>query len=226
MTNIINEVIRQYKFTSLPELNAILGLYHIEADRGSKQSVMYNKNGVRYWVTDNKGVRIGVPIKASSIYSKPTLKKLEDRFRLGSYLRKPFKNYIKEKVGAALLKSGSISQLQEELKKESITVLARTNDAGRVYGITFIDLKNKVVFNGSDLGNYSAAAVMATIESNFAHSQPGLGNSISAPLSQPEFHSLSNSSSLLADLLNPVDQAGPENLFERKKRKKRRKLNL
>jgi hypothetical protein len=83
MTSIVNETIRQYKFTSLPELNAILRLYNLEADRGPKETVMFDKRGLRYWVIDKNGHRLGVPIKASSIYKKPTLKLLEDRFRLG-----------------------------------------------------------------------------------------------------------------------------------------------
>jgi Relaxase/Mobilisation nuclease domain len=35
ITNIVNEVAKSYKFTSLPELNAILSLYNVSADKGS-----------------------------------------------------------------------------------------------------------------------------------------------------------------------------------------------
>lgn len=226
MTNIINEVIRQYKFTSLPELNAILRLYHVEADRGHKESSMYKHNGLRYWVTDQSGNKMGVPIKASTIYTKPTMKKLDDRFRLGSYLRKPYKPYVKDKVASALLKSCSLIQLKAELSREHIAVLLRENADGRLYGITFVDLKNKVVFNGSDLGNYSAAAITATIESNAAGNQPLSSGMQNEPNQISIKVDIKSGTSLLEELLNPIDQAGPENLFERKKQKKRRKLNL
>src|SRR5665647_395303 len=40
----------------------------------------------------------------------------------------------------------------------------KKNAEGRLYGITFVDNQNKVVFNGSDLGNgYSAAALQSRL---------------------------------------------------------------
>ncbi len=160
ITNVVNEVVRAYKFTSIPELNAVLNQYNITADRGSKDSRMYEKNGLVYWVLDGKGNKLGVPIKASSIYGKPTLKTLEDRFRLNEMLRKPLKELLKTKLDKALLKPLSKSAFQKQLKTEGIQVIFRQNDEGRLYGITFVDHKSKAVFNGSDLGKiYSAASL-------------------------------------------------------------------
>jgi hypothetical protein len=85
ITNIVTEVTKSYKYTSLPELNAILNLYNVTTDKGSKESVMFKNGGLNYWVIDRNGKKTGVPIKASSIYLKPTLKLLE--------LLGPFKKY-------------------------------------------------------------------------------------------------------------------------------------
>lgn len=160
ITNVVNEVVRAYKFTSIPELNAVLNQYNITADRGSKDSRMYEKNGLVYWVLDEKGNKLGVPIKASSIYGKPTLKTLEDRFRLNEVLRKPLKEELKTKLDKSLLKPLSKSAFQKQLKTEGIQVIFRQNEDGRLYGITFVDHKSKAVFNGSDLGKmYSAASL-------------------------------------------------------------------
>jgi hypothetical protein len=160
ITNVVNEVVRAYKFTSIPELNAVLNQYNITADRGSKDSRMYEKNGLVYWVLDEKGNKLGVPIKASSIYGKPTLRTLEDRFRLNEMLRKPLKEQLKTKLDKALLKPMSKSAFQKQLKTEGIQVIFRQNEEGRLYGITFVDHRSKAVFNGSDLGKmYSAASL-------------------------------------------------------------------
>jgi hypothetical protein len=160
ITNVVNEVVRAYKFTSIPELNAVLNQYNITADRGSKDSRMYEKNGLVYWVLDDNGNKLGVPIKASSIYGKPTLRTLEDRFRLNEMLRKPLKEQLKSKLDKALLKPLSKSAFQKQLKTEGIQVIFRQNEEGRLYGITFVDHKSKAVFNGSDLGKmYSAASL-------------------------------------------------------------------
>jgi hypothetical protein len=230
MSNILNEVVRQYKFTSLPEFNAVLKLYNLAADRGQKQSVMYDKGGLRYWAIDQHGHPLGVPIKASSIYKKPTLKLLEDRFRLGEYLRKPFKEQIKKRIDVALANARNKDEFLVELKRENISGLFRQNAEGRLYGVTYVDVLNKAVFNGSDLGkNYSAAAVVAGLQSKCESGSGGAQGSEAEKNENNTVQSMAVSQkfsrSLIEDLLNPIDQSGNENLFERKKRKKRKKLN-
>jgi hypothetical protein len=230
MTNIVNEVIQQYKFTSLPEFNAVLKLYNMEADRGTKESVMFDKAGLRYWALDKHGKRVGVPIKASTIYRKPTLKLLEERFRLGSYLRKPFRDQIKVNIDKALNKAASKESFIEKLRNAQIAGIFRQNSEGRIYGVTYIDQLNKVVFNGSDLGkNYSAAAIVTSFKSNIEN------GSVSTHYSdnEKEFQTfpqdeekISYSRSLLDELLSPTDLSGSENIFEKKKKKKRKRLNL
>ncbi|MDN3584922.1 relaxase/mobilization nuclease domain-containing protein [Mucilaginibacter flavus] len=161
ITNVVNKIVKAYKFTSIPELNAVLNQYNITADRGSKDSRMYEKNGLVYWALDVKGNKLGVPIKASSIYGKPTLKALEDRFRLNKVLRKPLKEQVKTKIDKVLLAPVSKNAFQKKLKDDGIQVIFRQNDEGRLYGITFVDHGSKSVFNGSDLGkNYSAATLI------------------------------------------------------------------
>ena len=160
ITNIVNEVIRSYKFTSLPEFNAVLNLYNIAADRGSKESRMYSKNGLVYWVLDNQGKKLGVPIKASSIYGKPTLKTLDERFLINEMLRKPYKERIKQAINSVLVTKASKAGFQQAMQSKWIQVVFRHNEQGRLYGVTFVDQQLKVVFNGSDLGKaYSASAM-------------------------------------------------------------------
>ena len=159
ITNVVNEVIKSYKFTSIPEFNAVLNQFNVTADRGSKDSRMYEKNGLVYWVLDEKGNRLGVPIKASSIYGKPTLKTLEDRFRLNEVLRKPLREQLKNTIDTLLAKQITKAKFQQELYQKGIQVIFRQNEEGRLYGVTFVDHQTKSVFNGSDLGKaYSAAS--------------------------------------------------------------------
>ncbi|RKR84167.1 relaxase/mobilization nuclease-like protein [Mucilaginibacter gracilis] len=164
ITNILSFTLRSYKFTSVPELNAVLQQYHIQADRGAKDSRMYAREGLIYWVLDQQGNKIGVPIKASTIYGKPTLKSLEEKFRLNTQLRKPFKEGLIKILDLVLAKPQTKNTFQGELLKKDIQVILRQNDEGRIYGVTFIDQKNKVVFNGSDLGKaYSANQLSAQL---------------------------------------------------------------
>jgi len=233
MTNIVNEVTRSYKFTSLAELNAILGLFNINADRGSKESVMFQNNGLRYWVTDHNGKKQGVPIKASSMYIKPTLKLLEERFRLNDYLRKPLKETVKAKINEGLKNAADKESLILLLAKMQVQLVIRQNSEGRIYGLTFVDHQQKAVFNGSDLGKeYSAAMLFQRLAISGPESvQPSKSQqpvrSLEQRTAQPVEQS-PKSVSLIDLLLNPQGQdAGiPTQLIQQKRRKKRKKLNL
>jgi hypothetical protein len=231
ITNIVNHIAQTYKFTSLPEFNTVLAGYNVMADRGPKETVMFNHGGLRYWALNEDGVKTGVPIKASSLYKKPTLKLLNERFKLNEFLRKPFKGPICKSLEKALSKSTNHQELKQLLTGDNIELLIRKNAEGRIYGLTFIDHQNKVVFNGSDLEKgYSAANIETRFEVNQRSSQSDDDTGLFKPTTSVEQaikqESASTKFDLLGDLLNPVDQSNSQNLFEKKKKKKRKKLRL
>ncbi|WP_439698881.1 relaxase/mobilization nuclease domain-containing protein [Mucilaginibacter sp. AW1-7] len=237
ITNVVNQVVKVYKFTSIPELNAVLNQYNITADRGSKDSRMYEKNGLVYWVLDANGNKLGVPIKASSIYGKPTLKALEDRFRLNEVLRKPLKDQVKSKVDKALLTPVSKTDFQKKLKADGIQVIFRQNEEGRLYGITVIDHVSKAVFNGSDLGKaYSAAALINWFKNNGINNNQTIFKKENSDTSAPKFTdniSGSNANGSEGDsLLNILfkeehqDMAAIGRLQQNKRKKKRKGHSL
>ena len=163
ITNVLDHVLKNYKYSSLPELNAVLKLYNVIADRGSENSRIYQNNGLVYRVLDEKGNKIGVPIKSSGIYNKPGLKYLEIKFRENEPAKQQHKQRLKNAIDIASARRSrsSLSSLIDALKKENINVVLRQNKEGFIYGITYVDFKTKCVFNGSDLGKeYSAKGLM------------------------------------------------------------------
>lgn len=183
ISNVLNTVISQYKFTSLAELNAVLKLYNVIADSGSEGSRVFTNHGLYYRLLDGKGDKIGVPIKASSIYFKPTLPFLEKKFEENHALRLPFKSKLKTAIDWTLRgKPGSIQGFIFQLQKEKITVVLRQNDQGFIYGLTFIDHRTKCVFNGSDLGkDYSAAGIKERISKGKSEEKDPLSNLLEKP---------------------------------------------
>ncbi|TKB99151.1 relaxase/mobilization nuclease domain-containing protein [Pedobacter cryophilus] len=230
ITNVVKGIISSYQFTNLPAFNAVLKNYNVVADRGAKESRMYNKNGLMYWALDAKGNKIGVPIKASSIYGSPTLKKLESYFEKNKETRKPYKEQLKTKINAVLTTNASQAGFKQALQSKGIEVVFNRNETGKLYGVTFIDQQSKTVFKGSDIGKgYSAIA----LESYF------IRNEISKPLKSTDFKlnlkgnsvpsniSFSNKSTLIDSLFGAELQDAPsfENA-QRKHRKKRRKNQI
>lgn len=161
IANVVRMVTRSYKFTSLPELNAILRQFNVVADRGAEGTQMHNKKGLLYSLLNEKGNKIGVPIQASSIYGKPILANLEKQFKLNEVLRKPYREKLKSVIDYTLRRRLSKEAFIKALADKGVFVLFRENEEGRVYGVTFVDNQNKVVFNGSDLGKaYGARAIL------------------------------------------------------------------
>ncbi|MEO6668821.1 MAG: relaxase/mobilization nuclease domain-containing protein [Ferruginibacter sp.] len=166
ISNVVGAVFSQYKFTSLPEFNAALKQFNIMADRGQEEGRIYKNRGLVYRILDADGNKVGVPIKASSISCKPTLDNLEKKFTANEAVKESLKQRTKNTIEDCLQTPvGSMKDLVSALSQKQIYTLLRQNAEGRLYGITFVDNQNKVVFNGSDLGKgYSAAALQSRLE--------------------------------------------------------------
>ncbi|MEO6550739.1 MAG: relaxase/mobilization nuclease domain-containing protein [Ferruginibacter sp.] len=159
ITNVLDAVLPTYKYASLPELNAILKQYNIVADRGNENSRTYKNNGLVYRVLDDKGQKIGTPIKASAIYNKPGLKFLNEKFIQNEPLKQPHKLRVTNAIDLSFVRHPGqrLDEMVKVLLKDKIQVVLRQNEKGIIYGITYIDHQNKCVFNGSELGKqYSA----------------------------------------------------------------------
>lgn len=161
--NTLMYVINNYRYTSLPELNAVLKLYNIAADKGTENSRLAKHRGLLYHALDAKGNPVGVPIKASRLYANPTLKRLETFFMRNETARSDYKIHIKRAIDQAFFRSNIIMlpQLIKAIEKEGIDTVIRNNAEGLVYGITFVDHKNHSVFNGSSIGKqYSVKGLL------------------------------------------------------------------
>ena len=160
--NVLDAVINHYNYTSLAELNAVLKSLNVIVDRGKEGGRIYQTKGLVYHLLDKDGNRAGVPVKASSIYSKPTLTFLENKFTENELERDRFRKNLRNIIEPIVARSMGLQELIRELRKEKIETVLRRNDKGLIYGITFIDHKSKSVFNGSDLGKQFSAAAIQT----------------------------------------------------------------
>lgn len=159
LTNVLNKIINEYKYSSLPELNTVLKQYNILADRGNENSKIFLANGLVYRILDDQGNPIGVPIKASDFYFKPTLKFLAEKFKNNEIRKLSDKSRVKNKINTTLFneKAMPLGKFAELLGREGIQTIFRRSNEGNLYGITYIDYTTKNVFNGSSLGKeYSA----------------------------------------------------------------------
>lgn len=162
MKAVLEAVVPHYRYTSLGELNAVLGLYNIQASRGREESVTYAKKGLIYYPLKANG-RVGdAYIKASVFPSRPTLEKLEQYFVANQALREAHRQRLVTTIDYALAGSTlSYSAFQRAMAREKISVVRRDGaegvDGARIW---YVDHASKVVFEGATLGaRYTVAGV-------------------------------------------------------------------
>jgi hypothetical protein len=129
IANVLAAVLPNYKFSSLPELNAILKQYNIMADRGGEHSRIFTHRGLVYRVLDKQGNKVGVPIKSSDFYNKTTLSFLEGKFNHNELAKQPFKARVKNVIDVALLKHAGLG-LTDFVK--ALEKLASTRLSGKM----------------------------------------------------------------------------------------------
>lgn len=156
--SVLNQVWHNYSFSSFGEYNAILRCYGMEADRGEKDSQRYKQGGLVYQVLDSAGKKKGVPIKASSFYLKPTLKKLDEKYSREFSNRKNQIPAVQAKVIRELGGSSSLKDLEGKLKKQGIDLAISLTDTGAIFGLIYVDHQLQVAIKGSDLGKELGAS--------------------------------------------------------------------
>ncbi|MEO3402938.1 relaxase/mobilization nuclease domain-containing protein [Mucilaginibacter sp. CAU 1740] len=163
INNVLVKVLAQYKYASLAELNAVLRQYNVVADRGDEKSRVFKHDGLVYRVLDEQGNKVGVPVKASLFFAKPTLKFLTQKFEANKLNKDDPKAKLRLKnvIDLYLLNGAkTLDGLVTHLKTKGIDMILRYNDQGILYGVTYVDHYSKCVFNGSVLGKAYSANVI------------------------------------------------------------------
>ena len=159
--NTLKAVLESYRFQTFGEYSALLSTLNIEAKqvRGEYNGEPYI--GIVYSATDDSGKVVSPPFKSSRFGKRFGMERLEKKMRLHTkdYKDKKWHPSIQGQVAGAMRTARSREELVALLRKGGIDVVFRENEAGRVYGVTFIDHNRREVFNGSRLGKEFSANV-------------------------------------------------------------------
>nr|WP_320000000.1 conjugal transfer protein MobB [uncultured Draconibacterium sp.] len=161
IANVVRPISQTWNFQSFNEYKATLSFYNVQATevRGEKNGKPFH--GIVYAALDNKGEVFGNPIKSSKFGKSTSHEALLDQIEKSKeqIRNKKLKERPREVISKVLHKSENRKDFEEQLLKHGISVLFRENDSGRIYGATFIDHRQKFVFNGSRLGKEFSANV-------------------------------------------------------------------
>lgn len=163
MSNIIKSLAEMYKFQTFGEYRALLSLYNIGVEKVEGDNKGHRYTGLVYSALDKEGNRVGKPLKSSLFGKKYGAEALEEAMRKSGEAIKA-KGIIADTrvtVAASLTKVRTGKEFRAELQERGIDLVLRRNDAGRIYGATFIDHNSRTVLNGSALGKDFAANALA-----------------------------------------------------------------
>lgn len=171
VANTVKIVGMRYKFQSMGEYNAILGLYNVRCDTADGRVNGREYHGLVYFATDDNGNTIATPLKASRLGKFTSRTAIDGRFERA-------KENIdvaptKRKVADALSQSSGKDDFIAKLKERNIDVVFRYTDEERIYGVTFVDHDTMTALNGSRLGKeFSANALNARFNQQTQPTQP------------------------------------------------------
>ena len=155
VANTVKMVGMRYKFQTIGEYNAILGLYNIRCEQTDGRVNGREYHGLVYFATDDNGKTIASPFKASRLgkFASRTaidgrMERAKDKIDL-----RPTRQFVSE----AMAESSGKDDFIAKLKDRNIDLILRYTDTRRIYGATFIDHNTKTVLNGSRLGKEFSA---------------------------------------------------------------------
>ena len=158
VANTVKMVGMRYKFQTIGEYNAILSLYNVRCEPTDGKVNGREYHGLVYFATDDSGMTIATPFKASRLGKFASRTAIDGRFERAK--EKIDVAPTKRKVADVIAHSTNKADFIAKLKERNIDVVLRYTDEGRIYGVTFIDHSTMTVLNGSRFGKeFSANAI-------------------------------------------------------------------
>ena len=155
VANTVKMVGMRYKFQTIGEYNAILGLYNVRCEQTDGRVNGREYHGLVYFATDDSGKTIASPFKASRLGKFASRTAIDGRMERAK--DKIDIRPTKQAVSEAMAESSGKDDFIAKLKERNIDFILRYTDSGRIYGATFIDHNTMTVLNGSRLGKEFSA---------------------------------------------------------------------
>ena len=157
--NVLKGISGKYRFQTLGECRALLSLYRltIEECRGEVHGREYR--GFVYSAIDDKGEKVGTPLKASRFGKRYGYEAFERWCAVSKELIRERKlgDMTKATAMAALHRTKDRAEFIGLMKAKGVDVVLRETDTGRIYGATCIDHRTGYVLNGSRMGKELSA---------------------------------------------------------------------
>lgn len=161
IASVVRHLPKYYHYQSLGAYNALLSLFNITAEEVKGELNSQTKQGLVYFALNEQGEKVSNPFKASLFGEQAGLEALQKHFEQSKEKMKtePAKDILKKTIEVAIHTTFNETEFKKQLLEQGINTVARRNNEGRIYGITFIDHESRSVWNGSQLGKNLSANI-------------------------------------------------------------------
>jgi hypothetical protein len=183
MDIIVGAINRDFKFTNLEEYNAILRNYNITVETGGPDSKTFRHHGLYYVALDDQGNKVSPPVMASTLSSRPTYARLEEKFQHSIVNQNEYSEFIQSRINWSLLQNPSnFRDFITDLWKDNINVVSPPHKAGVPEDYIYVDFFNKAAVKGQSLGDsYTAKSIHETLSFDRSKAPGGTSQNISYP---------------------------------------------
>ena len=236
IASVIKPLASMYHFQSMGEYKAVLSLYNINVEELKGEAKGKPYRGLLYSVMDSDGNKVGNPLKSSIFGKSVGYDELEKHMAKSAerIKTKNLKTHTLKAVSEAKQGSLSESEFRAKLRQQSIDVLFRRNDEGRIYGTTFIDHTTRTILNGSRLGKEYSANVFNDLYGGKQEQAQApakdtrlsdIYTNVQPETKHEDSHTTNNVTSGLFSILTPEPENHPkdEMLLPRRRKKKKRR---
>lgn len=156
MNSVLWSLRENYRVGSPGEWNALLGLFGLEARECTGEAGGRLYAGMIYGALDEKGQRVGKPIKASRLSAPAGYRQMRREY---AETKRWIKDNdarlepLREAVRAAMKRARNAEEFSRLIRPAGLSVVFRRSGehGGRIYGVTFIDHNGGLVVNASKL---------------------------------------------------------------------------
>lgn len=234
VASVIRYLPQHYRFQGMGAYNALLSLFNIYCEQVQGESFGKPKQGIIYFALDNMGNKAGNPLKSSLFGKTAGSASLQEHFKRSADLAN--NNAIRKSLRETIIplqKDLTKAAFLKRLSDQGINTVIRTNEQGRIYGITFIDHNSKTVWNGSQLGKELSANIFNALWKDSPKTQEGVVSE-NTFVNDPEMQAISphplfdfDSESLIGALTGLLPQVQGDDYeeiaFERRMHRKKKK---
>lgn len=157
---VVQGILKDFTFSSFSQFNQLLKIYNVQA---TEIPLNDQKPGLKYAAIDSQGNQLGTAIKASSLAYRPTFETIQRRMSAGKKIKGDRIAPLRKAADYHLSHSNNWNDFQQRLSRMGVEVIPHLGKDGNLFGISYIDTKQRIVYTGSELGKSFTAGSLKKV---------------------------------------------------------------